>query len=95
MTFLVFLLPLPSQFYDAFETSFFGPAVAKTIPLIYEGTSPIHPQNPDFMEKIERTLLVAEGRSGSNKDLTDEDRVEVYQVLQQMRRFFNTSFGDS
>ncbi len=95
LTFLVFLFPLPSQFYDSFEASFFGPAVAKTIPLIYEGTSPIHPQNPDFMEKIERTLLVAEGRGRSHKGLTDEDRVEVYQVLQQMRRFFNTSFGDS
>lgn len=94
LTFLVFLLPLPGQFYDSFEASFFGPAVAKTIPLMYEGTAPIHPQNPDFMEKIERTLLVAEARSRSGTGLMDDDRVEVYRVLQQMRRFFNTGFGD-
>jgi len=93
LTFLVFLLPMPQGFYDSFEASFFGPAVAKTVPLMYEGTSPIHPQNPDFMEKIERTLLVAESKSKSRKGATNEDRVEVYRALQQMRRFFDLGFG--
>jgi uncharacterized membrane protein required for colicin V production len=95
LTFLVFLLPLPQQFYDSFETSFFGPAVAKTIPLLYEGTSPIHPQSPDFMEKIERTLLVVKGKGKTQKDLQEEDRVEVFRVLQQMRRFFGSGSGSS
>ncbi len=93
LTFLVFLLPLPDQFYSSFESSFFGPAVAKTIPLIYEGTATIHPQSPDFMEKIERTLLVTQSKGKSLGDSTDEDRVDVYRALQQMRRFFNTGLG--
>jgi membrane protein required for colicin V production len=88
LTFLVFLLPLPQQFYDSFETSFFGPAIAKTIPLMYEGTSPVHPRNKNFMEKIEQTLLETKANSKSQKGMADEDRVEVYRVLQQMRRFF-------
>ncbi len=94
LTFLVFLLPMPDQFYSAFDSSFFGPAVAKTIPLVYEGTSPIHPGNPDFMAKIERTLLVTQtsGRSGNRQPVEDE-RLEVYRVLQQMRRFFTISLG--
>ncbi len=91
LSFLVFLLPLPNQFYVSFESSFFGPAVAKTVPLMFEGTAPIHPQSPDFMKKIERALLVAQSSSGG---VADEDRIEVYQVLQQMRRFFNTGLGD-
>jgi len=95
LTFLVFLLPLPNQFYSAFESSFFGPAVAKTIPLMFEGTAVVHPQSPDFMDKIERALLVAQAKGKSNGGLMDEDRVEVYQVLQQMRRFFTTGLGDS
>jgi len=95
LTFLVFLLPLPNQFYSAFESSFFGPAVAKTIPLMFEGTAVVHPQSPDFMAKIERALLVAQAKGKSNGGLMDEDRVEVYQVLQQMRRFFTAGFGDS
>jgi hypothetical protein len=88
LTFLVFLLPLPQQFYDSFAASFFGPAIAKTLPLIYEGTAPVHPQNRNFMEKIEATLLETKAKSKSQKGLKDEDRVEVYRVLQQMRRFF-------
>jgi membrane protein required for colicin V production len=95
LVFLVFLLPLPNQFYSAFESSFFGPAVAKTIPLMFEGTAVVHPQSPDFMTKIERALLVAQSSGKSNGGMRDEDRVEVYQVLQQMRRFFITGFGDS
>ena len=91
LSFLVFLLPMPNQFYVSFESSFFGPAVAKTVPLMFEGTATIHPQSPDFMNKIERALLVAQGSSGG---VADEDRIEVYQVLQQMRRFFNTGLGD-
>ena len=95
LTFLVFLLPLPQQFYDSFESSFFGPAVAKTIPLMYEGTAPVHPQNKNFMEKIEKTLLITKAKGKSRKDLMDEDRVEVYRVLQQMRRFFTSGSDGS
>lgn len=95
LTFLVFLLPLPNQFYSAFESSFFGPAVAKTIPLMFEGTAVVHPQSPDFMDKIERALLVAQAKGKSKGGMMDENRVEVYQVLQQMRRFFTTGLGDS
>ncbi|MFH1372292.1 MAG: CvpA family protein [bacterium] len=91
LAFLVFLLPLPNQFYVSFESSFFGPAVAKTVPLMFEGTATVHPKSPDFMNKIERALLVAQGSSGG---VADEDRIEVYQVLQQMRQFFNTGLGD-
>jgi len=47
------------------------------------------------MDKIERALLVAQAKGKSNGGLMDEDRVEVYQVLQQMRRFFTTGLGDS
>jgi membrane protein required for colicin V production len=95
LTFLVFLLPLPQQFYNSFETSFFGPTIAKTIPLMYEGTSPTHPQNKYFMEKIEQTLLQTKANSKSQKNMADEDRVEVYRVLQQMRRFFASESNKS
>ena len=52
LTFLAFLLPMPDAFYTSFEASFFGPAVAKTVPLMYEGTAKMHPKSPDFMAKI-------------------------------------------
>ncbi len=92
LTFLVFLLPLPNAFYVTFENSFLGPAVAKTVPLMFEGTARIHPRNPDFMDKIEKTLLSgpAQAEGGS----VDEDRVQVHQVLYQMEKFFSTDLVD-
>jgi len=96
LVFLAFLLPLPAQFYSSFESSFFGPSVAKTVPLMYEITAAVHPKNRDFMEKIERTLLVTQSKSKSLRNPpTDENRIEVYQVLQQMRRFFSTGLESS
>ena len=92
ITFIAFLLPLPASFYTAFEDSFFGPAVAKTVPLMFETTSPIHPQNPNFMEQIEKTLLDVPSQSTSNP-LDDEDRVEIHRVLYQIERFFSTDFN--
>lgn len=92
VTFLAFLLPMPDRFYIEFESSFFGPAVAKTIPLMFEGTSSVHPRNPDFMEQIERTLLFH--TSGGGSDL-DEQRTQVHRVLFHMEQFFDTDFGSS
>jgi len=93
VTFVAFLLPMPSSFYTAFEASFFGPAVAKTIPLMYESTSPVHPNNPKFFDKIESTLLGTQSKSDS--DATDEERDDVFRVLQQLHRHFNTDFDDA
>lgn len=87
VTLLIFLLPMPASFYVSFEQSFFGPMVAKTVPLVFEGTTAIHPQNHTFIGKIENALLTAQM---GNKDTTDEQRTEVYEVLHQMRRFFAT-----
>lgn len=89
LTFLVFLLPMPTGFYTAFENSFFGPAVAKTVPLMFETTSKIHPKNNNFMEQIEKTLL--DVPANSDKEVVEEDQIEIHRVLYQMDRFFSTA----
>lgn len=90
LTFVAFLLPLPDAFYLSFEQSMFGPAIAKTIPIIYEGTSKVHPQSPNFMRQIEKTLLDTPGKT-SGGDMIDEDRIEVHRVLYQIERFFTSN----
>lgn len=95
LTFLVFLLPLPDSFYVAFQSSFFGPAVAKTIPLMYEGTARIHPKSPDFMQKVEKTLLMPEDNGKTNDKVLDEDRIEVHRALFRMEKFFSTDLSSS
>ena len=89
LTFLVFLLPMPDKFYDYFGASLFGPVVAKTVPLVFESTSIVHPETPSFMKKIENTLLM-QPSSGSNKGSVSEERAEVYKVIFQLDKYFNT-----
>lgn len=94
LTFLTFLLPMPDRFYADFEASFFGPTIAKTVPLMFESTSILHPNSPNFIQKIENTLLgTPGGRSGSG-NLDADDRAEVYRVMYQIDRFFNLDAND-
>jgi len=94
LTLMTFLLPLPDGFYTAFESSMFGPVMAKTVPLMYEGTSPLHPARPSFMGQLEQALLVAPQDDGGRQAL-EEHRVQVHRVLYQMERFFTSSFGST
>jgi uncharacterized membrane protein required for colicin V production len=89
LTFLIFLLPMPERFYDDFEASFFGPTVAKTVPLMFESTSAIHPESPSFIQKIENTLLDQPVSGSSDKSMATDDRAEIYRVMYQIDRFFN------
>ena len=92
LTLLVFLIPMPNNFYVAFESSFFGPAVAKTIPLMFDGTSKLHPQTPDFMSQMEKTLMV-EPSDGIGS--ADDDRTDVYRTLYRMEKYFTINLDGS
>ena len=83
---LVFTLPMPDWFYNSFEKSFFGPTIARTIPMLYDGTKAMHKDHDTFMEKMEHTLLPENMATGGN---LDEQRTEAHRVIYQMDRFFN------
>ncbi|MEW5796948.1 MAG: CvpA family protein [Candidatus Zixiibacteriota bacterium] len=89
LTFLMFLLPMPERFYTDFEASFFGPTVAKTVPLIFESTSVLHPNKPNFMQQIENTLVVTPAQKSTRGESLSEERADVYRVMYQLDRFFN------
>jgi membrane protein required for colicin V production len=93
LTVLVFLLPMPDNFYVAFENSLFGPSIAKTIPLMYDGTAKIHPKKPQFISQIEKSLLL-ENTSGGNSGEVEENRRSVHKVLFQMEKFFASGISD-
>ena len=88
LTFLVFLLPLPDAFYTSFEASYFGPTIARTIPLVYDNTSAVHPKKPEFMQQEESTLMI-EPTSGAN---VSQDREEVHRAIYNIDRFFNPAY---
>jgi len=83
--FLLFLLPMPAGFYLAMEKSFLGPTLLKTIPIMYESSSPLHSQDPSFYAKVESALELK--RSTTRLDPTIEGEVQA--VLFQINRFFN------
>jgi membrane protein required for colicin V production len=93
LTLLVFLLPMPDSFYVAFENSFFGPAIAKTIPLVYDSTAKIHPQKPEFIGQIEKSLMLESSTGGSDGEV-EEERRSVHKVLFQMEKFFSSGISD-
>lgn len=92
MVFLVFLIPMPDKFYTEFEGSFLGPAFAKTLPAMYETTAGLHPNNPDFMRKIERALLQRPTGDMTSEDLRDisKSREQVYRIMFQLDKYFGT-----
>jgi uncharacterized membrane protein required for colicin V production len=91
LTFLMFLLPMPDRFYTDFESSFFGPTVAKTVPLIFESTSMLHPNHPDFMGQMENTLVTAPTQQSTRGEELSSERTDVYRVMYQLDRFFRLS----
>jgi uncharacterized membrane protein required for colicin V production len=95
LTLVTFLLPLPDSFYTAFEGSLLGKVMAKTVPLMYEGTKMMHPKNPTFMGKVESTLLTTptDSKGKPGKGSVDDRREQVYRVMYQIDRFFNPSSG--
>jgi len=82
---LVFTLPMPEWFYTSFEKSFFGPTIAKTIPVLYDNAKIMHNGDQSFMEKMESTLLPANLVTGGD---LDDERTEAHRVIYQMDRFF-------
>ncbi|HSG99972.1 MAG TPA: CvpA family protein, partial [candidate division Zixibacteria bacterium] len=73
LVFLTFLMPLPERYYTEFKSSTLGPTIARTLPLLYESTSPIHPSDPSFVAKVENMLLYRVDQS----ELTTEQREAV------------------
>lgn len=92
LIFLIFLVPMPDKFYADFENSFLGPSFAKTFPILYEGTSGLHPESPDFMSKVEKALLQrpAGDMSQSQRDELSKNREQVYRIIYQMDRYFGS-----
>lgn len=80
--FLLFLLPMPAGFYLSVQDSFFAPTLLKTVPFIFESSSPFHPKSPSFINKVESAMTLKSTR------LKEEDRREVELVMMQIRRFF-------
>ncbi len=87
--FLLFLLPMPASFYLAIEDSLFGPTLVKTIPVLYETSTPLHPEGSSFYGKVESALLLEKSTFRLDADL----RAETELVLMQIHKYFTSNQG--
>lgn len=93
VTMMTFLLPMPDGFYSAFEESFLGSTVAKTVPLMYKSSEPVRPNKNTFVEQIENTLIHMPREMNDGSSDSDE-RAEVFTVMYQIDRFFDIDHTD-
>lgn len=85
--FLLFLLPMPAGFYTAIQNSLFGPTLVKTIPVLYDSSSPLHPQSTSFYDKVESALTL----KTSTQRVPIDHRAETEMVLMQINKFLTFS----
>jgi uncharacterized membrane protein required for colicin V production len=85
--FLLFLLPMPARFYLSVQESFFGPTLIKTIPFVYDTSSPLHPRSGTFLTKVESALLLKNSRAAVDAD----KQAEVNLVLHQFDKFYSSA----
>lgn len=56
LLFLVTILPMPGAFYRAADSSILTQPMMRTLPLIFDGSSPLHPRSGTFIEKVEQSI---------------------------------------
>ena len=62
--------------------------MAKTIPIIFETTAPVHPRRTNFFEQMEQTLLHAPSRGQAGKSMLDTERQQVHEALRRIEYHF-------
>lgn len=84
LLFLSLLMPLPESYYREFKASALGPTIVRTLPLIYDKTSALHPASEDFYAKIENMLLYRTNQSEMTPDERQAHRLsrrDAYRVI--------------
>ena len=87
LVFLTFLIPMPDRYFQEFRESALGPTLARTLPALYEVTTPIHPNDTSFMAKVESMLLYRVDKSDMSPTLRkeiDENRRKAYRTIYRL-----------
>ncbi len=93
--FLVTMLPMPEAYYRAVDDSILTQPMMRTLPLLFDGTAPLHPKSGSFIEKIEesinqtdRTLEVHHKRRYTDPARKFAQREKLDQALDYLDRYF-------
>ncbi len=93
--FLFMFLPMGNSFNRSLDNSFFAPILRASVPLVYEESSIIHPDNHSMVEKLKRALLTSRSRLsasasefGENARSASEER--LHKLIDRLEKYFGT-----
>jgi uncharacterized membrane protein required for colicin V production len=93
--FVVTMLPMPQAYYRAVDDSILTEPMMKTLPLLFDGTAPLHPRSGSFVDKIEesinqtdRTLEVHHKKRYADPAQKFANREKIDQALNHLDRYF-------
>ncbi|KPK99975.1 MAG: hypothetical protein AMJ90_09060 [candidate division Zixibacteria bacterium SM23_73_2] len=88
---LIMLLPLPERAFSELDNSFFAPGLRGTTPFIYEETAFLHPQSPNFIEKMKQALMYGTDFSENQRNLRFPPETQAEKIIQRMEYYFPSS----
>ncbi len=93
--FLLMFLPFGASLNRSLDNSFFAPILRASVPLVYEESSIIHPDNHSMVEKLKRALLTSRSRFsasasefGENARSVSEER--LHKLIDRLEKYFGT-----
>lgn len=89
---LLMFLPLPQSFVKALDSSVLAPMMRGTIPFIYEESTPLHPQSPSFIKKVEKALDVEPvgNPTQGGEDMVLEEMNRAEKIVKYMKDYFGS-----
>ena len=88
--FLFIFLPLPDSFVAELDSSFFGPGMRGVVPMIYDETTPLHPESPSLVEKVKKTLRTEPGKSSRDLGGFSAEGPSVSRIIRTMEDYFGS-----
>jgi membrane protein required for colicin V production len=90
LLFLLIFLPLPDGFVAKLDGSFFAPGMRGVVPMIYDESTPLHPQHPSLVEQVRRALTVKPGKSSQDWGGSWDATPSVSRIIQSMEDYFGS-----
>jgi membrane protein required for colicin V production len=90
MLFLLIFLPLPDSFVAKLDSSFFAPGMRGVVPMIYDETTFLHPENPSLVEKVKKALRTEPDKSSRDLGRFSTEGPSVSRIIRTMEEYFGT-----
>ncbi len=88
--FLLIFLPLPDSLVTKLDNSFFAPGMRGVVPMIYDETTFLHPENPSLVDKVKTALKTEPGKSSRDFGGFSTETPSVSRIIRMMEDYFGT-----